>query len=87
MRGLLSIGKAVTQPSIFGVKPKENPNKLLRYLSAKYTINVTILILILSIVHFCMVVFLLLHPIEFIFLKSFTVLEDHVANSTLAINC
>ena len=28
MRGLLSIDKAVTQPSIFGVKPKENPNKV-----------------------------------------------------------
>ena len=35
MRGLLSIGKAVTQPSIFGVKAKENPNKVATLLYSK----------------------------------------------------
>ena len=52
-------------------------------------INVTTLILKLSISHFKMVMFLVLHPIESIFLNSFVLLE-HLAlllTSTLAINC
>ena len=52
-------------------------------------INVTILILKLSISHFSMVMFLVLHPMESISLNSFVLLE-HLAmllTSTLAINC
>ena len=52
-------------------------------------INVTSLILKLSISNFWMVKFLALHPMESIFLNSFVLLE-HLAmllTSTLAINC
>ena len=52
-------------------------------------INVTILILKLSISRFSMVMFLALHPMESIYLNSFVLLE-HLAmllTSTLAINC
>ena len=52
-------------------------------------INVTTLILKLSISHFKMVMFLVLHPMESISLNSFVLLE-HLAmllTSTLAINC
>ena len=52
-------------------------------------INVTTLILKLSISHFKMVMFLALHPVESISLNSFVLLE-HLAillTSTLAINC
>ena len=52
-------------------------------------INVTTLILKLSISHFKKVMFLVLHPMESISLNSF-VLLDHLAmllTSTLAINC
>ena len=52
-------------------------------------INVTTLILKLSISLFKMVMFLVLHPMESISLNSFVLLE-HLAmllNSTLAINC
>ena len=55
----------------------------------KFMINVTTLILKLSIAHFYMVMFLVLHPMESISLKSFVLLE-HLAmllTSTLAINC
>ena len=51
--------------------------------------NVTTLILKLSISHFLMVMFLVLHPMESISLNSFVLLE-HLAmllTSTLAINC
>ena len=51
--------------------------------------NVTTLILKLSISHFYMVMFLVLHPMESISLNSFVLLE-HLAmllTSTLAINC
>ena len=51
--------------------------------------NVTTLILKLSISHFKMVMFLVLHPMESISLNSFVLLE-HLAmllTSTLAINC
>ena len=52
-------------------------------------INVTTLILKLSISHFQMVMFLALHPMESIYLNSFVLLE-HLAmllTSTLEINC
>ena len=52
-------------------------------------INVTTLILNLSIFNFKMVMFLALHPMESISLNSFVLLE-HLAmllTSTLAINC
>ena len=52
-------------------------------------INVTTLILKLSISHFYNVLFLVLHPMESISLNSFVLLE-HLAmllTSTLAINC
>ena len=52
-------------------------------------INVTILILKLSISRFSMVIILALHPMESIYLNSFVLLE-HLAmllTSTLAINC
>ena len=52
-------------------------------------INVTTLILKLSISHFLMVMFLALHPMESISLNSFVLLE-HLAillTSTLAMNC
>ena len=55
----------------------------------KFMINVTTLILKLSIFHFQMVMFLVLHPMESISLNSFVLLE-HLAmllTSTLAINC
>ena len=55
----------------------------------KFMINVTTLILKLSISHFWMVMFLVLHPMESISLNSFVLLE-HLAmllTSTLAINC
>ena len=54
----------------------------------KFMINVTTLILKLSISHFQMVMFLALHHIESISLNSFVLLE-HLAillTSTLAIN-
>ena len=44
----------------------------------KFTINVTILILLLSIFHFRMVMFLALHPMKFIFLNSSDLLEPLV---------
>ena len=55
----------------------------------KFMINVTILILKLSIFHFYNVTFLALHPMEFIFLKSSDLLEHltMVLAITLAINC
>ena len=52
-------------------------------------INVTTLILKLSIFHFEMVMFLVLHPMVSIFLNSFVLLE-HLAwllTSTITINC
>ena len=55
----------------------------------KFMINVMTLILKLSISHFRMVMFLVLHPMESISLNSFVLLE-HLAmllTSTLAINC
>ena len=55
----------------------------------KFMINVTTLILKLSISHFLMVMFLVLHPMESISLNFFVLLE-HIAmllTSTLAINC
>ena len=55
----------------------------------KFMINVTTLILKLSISDFLMVMFLALHPMESISLNSFVLLE-HLAmllTSTLAINC
>ena len=55
----------------------------------KFMINVTTFILKLSISHFEMVMFLVLHPMESISLNSFVLLE-HLAmllTSTLAINC
>ena len=54
----------------------------------KFMINVTTLILKLSISHFLMGMFLVLHPMESISLNSFVLLE-HLAmflTSTLAIN-
>ena len=57
--------------------------------STKIYDNVTTLILKLSISHFQIVIFLVLHPIESISLNSFVLLE-HLAmllTSTLAINC
>ena len=54
----------------------------------KFMINVTTLILKLSISHFEMVMFLVLHPMEYVSLNSFVLLE-HLAmllTSTLAIN-
>ena len=57
--------------------------------STKFMINVTTLILKLSISHFWMVMFLALHPMESIYLNSFVLLE-HLAmlqTSILAINC
>ena len=52
-------------------------------------INVTTLILKLSISHFYMVMFLALHPMESISLNSFVLLERLaiLLTSTLAINC
>ena len=41
----------------------------------KFMTNVTILILKLSISHFLMVMFLALHPMEYISLNSFVLLE------------
>ena len=55
----------------------------------KFMINVTTLILKLSISHFLMVMFLALHPMDAISLNSFVLLE-HLAMlliSTLEINC
>ena len=55
----------------------------------KFMINVTNLILKLSISHFLMVMFLALYPLESISFNSFVLLE-HLAmllTSTLAINC
>ena len=55
----------------------------------KFMINVTTLILKLSISHFYMVMFLVLHPMESISLNSFVLLE-HLAillTSIFAINC
>ena len=54
----------------------------------KFMINLTTLILKLSISHFLMVMFLILHPMESISVNSFVLLE-HLAmllTSTLAIN-
>ena len=55
----------------------------------KFMINVTILILKLSISFFKMVMFLALHPMEFIFLNSSDLLEHlpMLLTSTLTINC
>ena len=55
----------------------------------KFMINVTTLILKLSISHFQMVMFLVLHPMESISLNSFVLLEHPamLLTSTLAINC
>ena len=61
----------------------------------KFIINVTILILKLSIFHFQMLMFLVLHHMESISLNSFVLLEHlamlltltHLLFSTLAINC
>ena len=52
-------------------------------------INVTTLILKLLIAHFLIVMFLALHPMEFIYLNSFVLLEylAMLLTSTLAINC
>ena len=55
----------------------------------KFMINVTTLILKLSVSRFNMVMFLVLHPMESISLNSFVLLEHLVMllTSTLAINC
>ena len=57
--------------------------------TTKIMINVTTLILKLSISHFLMVMFLVLHPMESIFLNSFVLLEhlELLPTLILAINC
>ena len=72
---------------LFGVSKLKR--RLMILFLPKSMINVTTLILKLSISHFKMAMFLALHPIESISLNSFVLLE-HLAmllNSTFAINC
>ena len=68
---------------------KRPAKALIRLRVPKFMINVTTLILKLSISHFWMVMFLVLHPVESMSLNSFVLLGRPAVllASTLAINC